>query len=651
MPSIAWFHSGADTFRTGELRLLGLPALLLEERGWTCSFRPTGGRGGLPAEVAVLSPGTLSALAETTRWPRPPIILVSLDDEAIGRDAEQLAALRLAAGRINGVVARGPMAEHWARENLSDRVPCVAIADIADRTPELRATALRFGIPRSDPCPPPMCDRFWFAGPGDLVDDREIESVIEAAHQAVRRGERMLLVAGRGTLEWLKQAGCPEEVERVPWAAGLIDGLLGTGAAVMLPDMRNAWRRHARLARYRGSAAPGLDLTRYEPWAVAGGWRKLLEDKLEPSQSQEVRGSTLLIFIDLIQDVELALPILHAARNRPKLVLRVAVSRWLRDNNARLIPALAALGITPELYDRKALMDGNAVPLDGVGALLTMVETTLNVHKRSHTLTLEAQARRIPTFTIQHGLENVGLTYFDAVHDRSVDIRSDHVLVWFGPDQVPPNVPQRVRPRLVHVGRPRMEHSASPPVPAHMGSRILAVFENLHWDRYSRRFREQFLADCFRLAGALEDTVVVIKPHPAGKWLTKTRDAVEAWPVNIMIADPEDPLWHDTTAASLIASADAVITTPSSVAVDTALAGKKVAVAGYDLDVSAYAPLPILRSFEDWLGFAVSRESGARAAQARARFLERIDIAGPSEQRLLEAIECLSAGRLNGASH
>ena len=101
-----------------------------------------------------------------------------------------------------------------------------------------------------------------------------------------------------------------------------------------------------------------------------------------------------------------------------------------------------------------------------------------------------------------------------------------------------------------------------------------------------------------------------------------------------------------TPAAPLSAAADAVITTPSSIAVDAVTEGKQVAGAGDDLDVSSYAPLTILRSFEDWLGFATSQEPGVRSAQARARFLGRIDISGPSEDRMVQAIDAVLANQL-----
>jgi len=639
MPTMAWFHSGADPFLSGELRLLGLPALLAEGRGWRCDFRPVTATGGPPTDVVVVSADTLDAIAVTGRWPRPPALLLNLECDAIGRDAEQLAAVRLAAGRLDAVVARGPISARWAQDNLRDRTACHLIPDVADRLAELRAAALRFSLFPSLSTEPPPCDLFWLAEPGDPVDADEIEAVVAAATATLAAGQRMVLAAPAQTLDWLRQAALPAATAALPWSPGLADGLLRSDAALFLPEGETSTRRRAKAQRYWGGAA-AHDLAGHAPAAAAVRWRAVATACLSRPPAPAATGPiTLLVFLDLIQDVELALPVLRVARARPGVMLRVAATEWLRDNNPRLQPALAALGIVPEFYDRRAVAAGGAVPLDGVHALLTVVETTLNPHKRAHVLTLEAQARGIATFTTQHGLENVGLTYFDDVHDRSVDIRSDHVFAWFPPDRVPPGVPARVRPRLLHVGRPRMEQADAPPLPNHPGTRLIAVFENLHWDRYSRRFRERFLEDCFRLAEALEDTVVVIKPHPAGRWLTKTRDTIEAWPVNVLVADPEDPLWHGTSAASLVEIADAVITTPSSVAVDTALEGRRVAVAGYDLDVSAYAPLPILRSFDDWLGFATSRDTGARAAMARARFLGRIDMAGPSEERMVDAIQ------------
>ena len=643
---MVWFHSGADPYQSGELRLLGLPALMLEEQGWSCRFLPVQAAREEPADLAVISPGALAAIAHAGNWPRPPVILLSLDDAAITRDAQQLEAVQLAAGRISAVVARGLVAERWSRENLADRVTCATIPDIAERAIEVRAAALRFCLaPDRARASTDGFRAFWFAGPGDLVDEEEVQLVLDAARRAAADGAPMVLVAPRAVLDWFYQAGLEDVAATRAWSTGMVDRLLADGATPILPATRNTRRRRAKLLRH-GTKIAIADPEPFDPWAVAAKWRALLAPYLQPQPAPDPKRRTLILFLDLIQDVELALPIVDAVLRHPRLTLRLVASSWLAEQMPRLETELAARGVTAELHDRRAIANGTAVALDGVDALLTIVETTLNPHKRAHALTLRAQAAAIPTFTMQHGLENVGLTYFDDVHDASVDIRSDYIFAWFPQEDVPAAVPERVRPRLIHVGRPRMAAPAPPPLPDQPGRRMIAVFENLHWTRYGARFREQFMAHCFQLADALDDTVIVIKPHPAGKWLIKTRESVERWPVNVLVADPEDAVWAGTTAASLIAGADAVITTPSSIAVDAVTEGKRVAVAGYDLDVSSYAPLPILRTFEDWLGFATARETGVRAAQARARFLGRIDISGPSEERMVQAIDAVLAKRL-----
>ena len=124
------------------------------------------------------------------------------------------------------------------------------------------------------------------------------------------------------------------------------------------------------------------------------------------------------------------------------------------------------------------------------------------------------------------------------------------------------------------------------------------------------------------------------------------RGEIADWPANIILADLSTPGWSTITTPSLIASADAVITTPSSIAVDAASQGKRVAVAGYDLDISLYAPLPILRSFDDWLSFASSYQSPIQVAQAGARFLSHMNVSGPSEDRIAAAIAAVLAKRL-----
>jgi hypothetical protein len=380
---------------------------------------------------------------------------------------------------------------------------------------------------------------------------------------------------------------------------------------------------------------------------VGSQWTDLLRaHAVHETTSSDGRPVTLLLLLDLIQDVPLALPIVDMAVDTPGLNLRVAVTSWLVQEKDHLVTELRRRGIEPEIYDRRTILNGAAPSLEGVDALLTIVETTLNVHKRGHMLTLRAQSLAIPTFTLQHGLENVALTYFDEVHDQSVDILSDHIFVWFPLDEVPTVVPAKIRPRLVHVGRPRGVPRAQLPKALIDRQRTVSVFENLHWHRYDRRFRERFMQDCFALARAFPDQAVVLKPHPAGQWTAKQKPLLAEWPENLLLADPGEASWAEVSADDLISASDMVITTPSSVVIDALQLNRPVAVAGYGLDLPLYEPLPILRRLDDWINFVTSAQGSVQSAQARAKFATRMNLAGASETKIVSTIAEIARSKL-----
>jgi len=156
------------------------------------------------------------------------------------------------------------------------------------------------------------------------------------------------------------------------------------------------------------------------------------------------------------------------------------------------------------------------------------------------------------------------------------------------------------------------------------------VFEDLLWDRYDDTYRRRFLDDCSDFAMAFPTTAVLIKPHHAGLWAAKNRGAFPAWTANLVMADPTDPFWEPFTAPSLIAAADLVITTPSTVALDAALARKPVAVVAYGHDLPAFQPLPLLQSASDWIAFG-EQAASADTARKRAAFVTRNTKAGLAE--------------------
>ncbi len=123
------------------------------------------------------------------------------------------------------------------------------------------------------------------------------------------------------------------------------------------------------------------------------------------------------------------------------------------------------------------------------------------------------------------------------------------------------------------------------PLPVN-GARVIGIFENLHWDRYDRSYAERFIQDTQSVAFRQPRNSFPGEASPcrAMAYLAD-HGAVPSAP-NLIIADPAHPDWEQFTASQLINSLDGVITTPSTVALDAARAGKPVAVVGYGLDLS-----------------------------------------------------------------
>ena len=346
----------------------------------------------------------------------------------------------------------------------------------------------------------------------------------------------------------------------------------------------------------------------------------LVED--QPSEAAATQPFSVLLLLDLIQDLDLAHPLIDELRERTTVQLRVVVSSWLALHSPRVMAQLTALNIVPELIDRAALEQEDKPRLDGVRAILSMAESSLPPHRRAHMLFRRAKALGIPTFSFQHGVENIGLNYFEQPSGQNLEITSDHLFVWFGPESIPEATPEALKPKLLHVGRPRR-----PQLARHLGGVLLGfdqvcgVFENLHWSRFDQSFRRRFIEDLVALANARSEMAILLKPHHAGLWSTRNRQLFPDWPANLILADPTDPFWEPFTAPALIDIADFVITTPSTVALDAASAAKPVAVVAYDLDLPAYAPLPFIRNAEDWFTF-VDEAGSAHDAQRRSAFLD-----------------------------
>ncbi len=187
------------------------------------------------------------------------------------------------------------------------------------------------------------------------------------------------------------------------------------------------------------------------------------------------------------------------------------------------------------------------------------------------------------------------------------------------------------------MGSPKSVPPPALPTPLNQGrwARTVGVFENLHWTRFSEAYREHFARDLEDAAAARPDTLFLIKPHHAGRWMSRHRDRI-AERANLVVVDPTDSAWEPHTAPALIASVDKVLTTPSTVALDAARTGRPVAVLGYDLDLPLYEPLPILRGGDDLERFL--DEDPDAALRRNEAFLERARLPGRADHRIAALI-------------
>lgn len=629
MPVVAWFHSDRDPLQSGELRRLGLSALALETGEWRSRFLPIDQAASTECDIAVVPLSALHALPDLARA-NPPLVVVEADRASLEAAPQLMETLALLAPRIDAVVSRNAVTRRDIRARLGAHLPVWLAPDPADRLAELAATAARFNLlaPRTRPWEGPQGGELWFAEASDFLDADEVVQLAET-WSAPRVGPRVI-VAPPIVREWLRQMGVAADFAASGSAA--LQGALIASARCVVPAGagRSRVRRRRKAERY-GLPLASADLRfgeQFDPGAVGEAWRGLL-GQLIGAPAKPRQPPTVAVFMDLVQDLDLALPVIDELLARPDARLRLIVSRWLEERSPRVAVELDARGIQPELVGRGEVMRGSAPHLDGVDALLTVVETSDPAHTRAHALFARARKRGIPTFSFQHGIENVGITFSGPAGEA--EILSDAVFAWFPRNRTPPWTPSAVRARLVHVGRPG-QRAKTNNVKAVFSEfeRVAAVFENLHWDRYDEAFRRRFIEDCVEFAQAFPRTAVLLKPHHAGMWSARNKKAFPQWSPNLVLADPSDPFWEPFTAPSLVEAADLVITTPSTVALDAALAAKPVAVAAYGMSLPAYEPLPMLQSAENWIAFAREGRSPDTARRS-AEFVARSSLPSVAE--------------------
>ena len=338
----------------------------------------------------------------------------------------------------------------------------------------------------------------------------------------------------------------------------------------------------------------------------------------------------ILFFLDYIQDVDLLLPLARKASEKSGWQVSVCFTDRLYGRFPCAASDFKSLPVQFRVVARWKILLGLGLDLEGLDVLVTASESNLRPHWAAHRLTQQANRRGIKTYTLQHGFEQAGLTYFDRRNPPgTVCYASQRIFIWGEEATLHPDTPADVKARCVSVGCPKELRGPGAMQKPEGRPFVVAVFENLHWHRYTNEYRAQFAADLKETAGRFPEILFSVRPHPDHRWIERNHAG----------------LFSDVTSLVLngdgIRDANAVITTLSTVALDGAMAGLPVAVVAYDLNVSPYRPLFAVRSQDDWCGFirSVTGASGhGEWANASRQFVNRTVIQGDAVEAILRVL-------------
>ena len=348
------------------------------------------------------------------------------------------------------------------------------------------------------------------------------------------------------------------------------------------------------------------------------------------------RRIRILVFIDLIQDLDVLAPFIARLSADRAFSLRVIVSKWLLTASPRTAAVLETVKAPFKTVKRHAVVCGTLPTLGGVDALLTASESNHAAHTAGWALTRRANAAGVATYTVQHGLRMPGLG-----GATPASFASNKLLCWFSEDSQPTGLSEDTRAKLAFVGR-----VINPAELAAEARFDLAIFENLHDEVYSDADRQKFLETLFSALRARGDLRVCIRTHPAGAWLDPYTEEIKR--TGAVFISSAEARASKGGAAVLIAEARSVLTTPSTVALDAAQAGRPVGLALTGGE--NFKPLAVLSDAEAWLAFAGTSRFGPAEEAFLAKHLASGDAWARVRVLLIADFEPLknTSVRLNG---
>lgn len=454
------------------------------------------------------------------------------------------------------------------------------------------------------------------------VKTKYVEWSPEAQEEAFHKATASLLTVGQDSFSSAKSANRAllSLSRNVPVVAQHLESMEPLRPVIQMDGIEAGLRRYMSdpdAGRLDIELARKTVLGAYSLGSLTPLWAQALDmDKpsavLLKRPRRDGRPPKLLAVIDLIQDIDLIIPIVSRAQDEGMDVGVIASERAMRSTQ-KLFDSLIDMDIVPTIIRSSDLKNTDYRWLRDSTDVITAVETNQNVHKTAHYITRMARERGLATYTLQHGFENIGLTYQDAKLE-DVEFASETLLLWQDPNYLPEWVPASVRERGIGIGRvvpdmPSAQILEQRSFPLNSGKPIIGVFENLHWDRFSDDYRREFIESLVLSVERFPQFQFLLKPHPAGKWVLRDEIAqARLAPLlerglegGLVMASPIDIAWEGWSGAAVMPHLALAITTPSSIVLDSAEHRTPIAIHQGDLaSIPLYSPVTTLSDRRDW---------------------------------------------------
>jgi hypothetical protein len=390
---------------------------------------------------------------------------------------------------------------------------------------------------------------------------------------------------------------------------------------------------------------------KHDARSVTAAWRQAIETAqaartqrrkvVVPRPESKLR---VLLLLQQFQDIDLIVPVAEAASAHPDLEVRVAVLSKIAVPASRRLRTLCGNGAQIEFWHGTDLLRGRIAPERFAADVAVNASEGPGVGARfARAFVAASCAAGARALTLQHGLDNGGLTFGPRV--RAHAFLADLILTWGGAHRLTDAAPPEVKARAVPVGCPKRVYQRSDFADfPHADRPFIAVFENLHWRRYNDAYRARFVSDLAATAEAAPDMSFVVKPHMGGQWFVRGGSNAPL-PSNVEIAHPAAARWRRFTADAFLAHASAVITTPSTIALDAARYGVPAALVAYGIEARNYHPLPRLERAADWLAFVDQVRCGSYDRRMLEKFFADAVVPGDAVARILTVIRLAGARR------